>query len=32
MQMEMALHAAVEERKSNTISNPWGEDEDNVWG
>ena len=32
MQMEMALQAAVEERKSNSISNPWGEDEDNVWG
>lgn len=32
LQMEMALHAAVEERKTTTISNPWGEDEDNVWG
>jgi hypothetical protein len=32
MQMEMALNAAVEERKSTSISNPWGEDEDNVWG
>ena len=32
IQMEMALNAAVEERKSSAISNPWGEDEDNVWG
>jgi hypothetical protein len=35
LQMEMALQAAVEERKTSTVakaSNPWGEDESNIWG
>jgi hypothetical protein len=35
LQMEMALQAAVEDRKASTAarsSNPWGEDDSNVWG